>query len=155
MQRLFLTFFYVGLLPKAPGTFGSIAGALVAWVILSFFSSTTLFLLSILLFLVSINIINSYENKTKIHDHSIIVIDEVVGVWLAIVLSGDTNFQLILSLIFFRFFDIKKPSIIGRVDRNTSGGFGVMFDDVLAGIFAGILSSICYYIANKLGFTIF
>ena len=118
MQRLFLTFFGFGLLPKAPGTWGSIAGAVVAYFVLYFLSSTTLFLASILLFLVSISVIDDFEKKVNSHDESFIVIDEVAGVWLAIAISGTTISQLILSLVLFRVLDIKKPSIIGRIDRN-------------------------------------
>lgn len=144
MQKLFLTFFGAGLLPKAPGTWGSVAGAIVAWGILWAFSNTTLFLASILLFLASISVIDNYEAKTGVHDHGSIVIDEVAGVWLAIAISGDGVAQILLSLAFFRILDIKKPSIIGRVDRNVKGGLGVMADDMIAGFFAGLASAICY-----------
>ena len=144
MQKLFLTFFGAGLLPKAPGTWGSVAGAVVACGILWAFSNTTLFLASILLFLASISVIDSYEAKTGVHDHGSIVIDEVAGVWLAIAISGNGVVQILLSLAFFRILDIKKPSIIGRVDRNVKGGLGVMADDMIAGFFAGLASAICY-----------
>ena len=137
MQKLFLTFFGAGLLPKAPGTWGSVAGAIVAWGILWAFSNTTLFLASILLFLASVSVIDSYEAKTGVHDHGSIVIDEVAGVWLAIAISGDSVAQILLSLAFFRILD-------GRVDRNVKGGLGVMADDMIAGFFAGLASAICY-----------
>ena len=135
MQKLFLTFFGAGLLPKAPGTWGSVAGAVIACGILWAFSNTTLFLASILLFLASVSVIDNYEAKTGVHDHGSIVIDEVAGVWLAIAISGDGVAQIL---------DIKKPSIIGRVDRNIKGGLGVMADDMIAGFFAGLASAICY-----------
>ena len=151
MQKLFLTFFGLGLLPKAPGTWGSIAGAVVAYFVLYFLSSTTLFLASILLFLVSISVIDDFEKKVNSHDESFIVIDEVAGVWLAIAISGVTISQLVLSLVLFRVFDIKKPSIIGRIDRNVKGGLGVMGDDMVAGFFAGIISAMIYGVAMKFG----
>ena len=154
MQKLFLTFFGFGLLPNAPGTWGSIAGAVVAYFVLYFLSSTTLFLASILLFLVSISVIDDFEKKINSHDESFIVIDEVAGVWLAIAISGATISQLILSLVLFRVFDIKKPSIIGRIDRNVKGGLGVMGDDMVAGFFAGIISAIIYGAAIKFGITL-
>lgn len=145
MQRLFLTFFGVGLIPFAPGTFGSIAGAIFAWGILQIASATTLFLASILLFLVGVSVVNDYEKRTGTHDLSSIVIDEVAGVWLAIAMCGENLWQLGLSLAFFRLFDIAKPSIIGRVDKQVGGGLGVMGDDMLAGFFAGLASLICYF----------
>ncbi|WP_459814527.1 phosphatidylglycerophosphatase A family protein [Campylobacter concisus] len=154
MQKLFLTFFGFGLLQKAPGTWGSIAGAVVAYFVLYFLSSTTLFLASILLFLVSISVIDDFEKKVNSHDESFIVIDEVAGVWLAIAISGATISQLILSLVLFRVLDIKKPSIIGRIDRNVKGGLGVMGDDMVAGFFAGIISAIIYGAAIKFGITL-
>lgn len=145
MQKLFLTFFYIGLLKPAPGTWGSIAGAIVAFAILHFLGGQTLFLASILLFLASINIINDYEKKIGIHDSSHIVIDEVAGVWLAISISGSTYVSIILSVVFFRLLDITKPSIIGRIDKNVKGGLGVMGDDMAAGAFAGLLSATATY----------
>ena len=151
MQKLFLTFFGFGLLPKAPGTWGSIAGTVVAAAILWAFSPTTLFLASILLFLVSISIIDRYEAQIGIHDSSHIVIDEVAGVWLAVAISGGTISQILLSFAFFRLLDIKKPSVIGRVDKNVKGGLGVMGDDMIAGFFAGLMSAIVYGACLKLG----
>ena len=151
MQKLFLTFFGFGLFPKAPGTWGSVAGAVAAYFVLYFFSATTLLLASILLFLVSISVIDDFEKKINSHDESFIVIDEVAGVWLAIAISGATISQLVLSLVLFRALDIKKPSIIGRIDRNVKGGLGVMGDDMVAGFFAGIISAMIYGIAMKFG----
>ena len=83
MERIFLTFFYVGYLRPAPGTWGSLAGALIAAILLRIYgevAQNTLVLLSVLLFFISISVINSYEKKTGEHDSSFIVIDEVVGV---------------------------------------------------------------------------
>ncbi|ANE35498.1 phosphatidylglycerophosphatase A [Campylobacter iguaniorum] len=144
MQKLFLTFFGVGLLKPAPGTWGSIAGAVIALPILFYIGDQTLFMASILLFLASIKIINDYESKTNEHDQSHIIIDEVAGVWLAMAISGASWTQIILSIAFFRLLDITKPSIIGRIDKNVKGGLGVMGDDMVAGLFAGLLSAISY-----------
>lgn len=150
MQKLFLTFFYTGLSPKAPGTVGSIAGAAAAYEILRFAPVSTLCLASLCLFLFSIKIIDDYESRIGIHDDKSIVIDEVAGVWLAISLSGEHWLGFLLSVVFFRFFDILKPSIIGRIDIGVKGGLGVMGDDMVAGLFAGLLSAICYGITLKL-----
>ena len=150
MRKLFLTFFYTGLLPKAPGTYGTIAGALVALPILFYFPPTTLFLATILLTLIAINEINKEEIQSGIHDASEIVIDEVAGIWLALSMSGATWIQIILSIIFFRLFDIWKPSVIGRIDHDVKGGLGVMGDDLLAGVFAAICSAGTYQILQYL-----
>jgi len=141
MRRFFLTFFYSGLSPYAPGTAGSIVASIIGFGILQYLPLETLFLLTILLALIAIREINVYEKLTKTHDHKSIVIDEVVGVWLAFVLSSGTTAQMVLSFIYFRIFDIWKPSIIGKIDRDVKGGLGVMGDDIIAGIIAGICSA--------------
>jgi len=141
LQKLFLTFFYSGLSPYAPGTAGSILASIVGFVILQFFHTDTLFLLTILITIIAIKEINKYEAKTKSHDDKSIVIDEVVGIWLAFTLSSATLTQMFLSFAFFRLFDIWKPSIIGKIDKDIKGGLGVMGDDIIAGIIAGICSA--------------
>jgi len=141
LQKLFLTFFYSGLSPYAPGTAGSILAGIVGFIILQYFHTDTLFLLTILITLIAIKEINKYEAKTHSHDDKSIVIDEVVGLWLAFILSSNTLTQMLLSFIYFRIFDIWKPSLIGKIDKDIKGGLGVMGDDILAGILAGICSA--------------
>lgn len=161
MQKLFVTFFYSGLLRPAPGTWGSLAGAIVGVGIYYYIGLETLFMASILLFLASISIIDSYEAKSGTHDDSSIVIDEVAGVWLAISIAlsswqqlGATEFgwiSVVLAFVFFRILDITKPSIIGRLDRNLKGGLGVMSDDMVAGLFAGLIAAVCATVWVKFG----
>ena len=161
MQKLFVTFFYSGLLRPAPGTWGSLAGAIVGVGIYYYIGLETLFMASILLFLASISIIDSYEAKSGTHDDSSIVIDEVAGVWLAISIVLSSWQQLVvdkfgwisvvLAFVFFRILDITKPSIIGRLDRNLKGGLGVMSDDMVAGLFAGLIAAVCATVWVKFG----
>lgn len=154
MQKLFLTFFYSGCVKFAPGTCGTLAGVIPAFLVLYFLSVETLFLLSILLFLVGIKVVDDYEKKTLTHDSSHIVIDEVAGLFLSasfIAWASNSIFSLALAFVLFRLFDITKPSIIGRVDKKVKGGLGVMGDDMLAGLFAGLLGAMIYAIAQKFG----
>ena len=161
MQKLFITFFYSGLLRPAPGTWGSLAGVITGVGIYHYIGLETLFMASILLFLASIGVIDSYEAKSNTHDDSSIVIDEVAGVWLAISIALSSWQQLgvaefgwisvILAFIFFRILDITKPSIIGRLDRNLKGGLGVMSDDMVAGLFAGLIAAVCATVWVKFG----
>lgn len=137
-QRLFLTFFYSGLAPKAPGTFGTIAGLIVGVALLFVLPKGTLFTAALALFVVAVMETNKYEAKHEIHDPKEIVIDEVVGIWLVLVMVPFDWISILLGFVFFRLYDITKPSVIGRVDRKMKGGMGVMLDDVLAGFFAGI-----------------
>lgn len=161
MQKLFITFFYSGLLRPAPGTWGSLAGVIAGVGIYHYIGLETLFMASILLFLASIGVIDSYEAKSNTHDDSSIVIDEVAGVWLAISIALSSWQQLemaefgwisvVLAFIFFRILDITKPSIIGRLDRNLKGGLGVMSDDIVAGLFAGLIAAVCATVWVKFG----
>lgn len=144
MNRLFLTFFYTGNSPYAPGTVGSIAAAVLGYFILEYLGIETLILLSILISIIAINEIDKYERITQTHDDKSIVIDEVAGVWLAFAFSYGSLTQLMLCLIYFRIFDIWKPSLIGKIDAKVKGGIGVMGDDLLAGVLAGISSALTW-----------
>lgn len=141
MRRLFLTFFYTGLSPKAPGTMGSLLALFFGVLIIHYISLETLFLAALLLSIIGIKEINTYEANGGEHDDKSIVIDEVVGMWIALALSSGTPLQIALSFLFFRLFDIWKPSLIGKIDAHVKGGLGVMGDDILAGIIAGICSA--------------
>ncbi|WP_348518636.1 phosphatidylglycerophosphatase A [Campylobacter sp. CCS1377] len=152
MIKFYVTFFYSGCVKKAPGTFGTLAALIPAFFILKYLGITTLFLLSFLIFFVSIKIIDEYEKQSGIHDDKHVVIDEVAGVFLALAICGNTLFAFILSFILFRIFDITKPSIIGKIDKKTKGGLGVMLDDMLAGAFAGLLCAIIYGVMMKFDF---
>jgi len=100
MPNAFLTFFYTGLSPKAPGTAGSLLAVILGVGIIRFISMETLVLLSILFTLMAIKQINAYEATSGNHDDGRIVIDEVVGVWIALILSSGTLFQIVLSFVF-------------------------------------------------------
>ncbi len=113
------------------------------------FSANTLFLAAILIGLIAIAQIDKEEEESKIHDSSYIVIDELVGMWLAMAISGLSLAGVILSFIFFRFYDITKPSLIGKIDKEVKGGLGVVADDALAGVLAGLSTLL---VINILGF---
>lgn len=101
------------------------------------FSANTLFLAAVLIGLIAIAQIDKEEEESKIHDSSYIVIDELVGMWLAMAISGLSLASVFLSFIFFRIYDITKPSLIGKIDKEVKGGLGVVADDALAGVLAG------------------
>jgi phosphatidylglycerophosphatase A len=155
MNRFFLTLGYSGLSPKAPGTVGTLVSLPLGMLILVYFDAYTLFLAALLISVVAIKEINKYELKTGTHDDKSIVIDELAGMWFALsvapaisvgfgdMMSFENGFliQSLLSFVFFRYFDITKPSIIGRIDREAPGGVGVMGDDIIAGFAAGVASA--------------
>ncbi len=113
------------------------------------FSANTLFLGAVLIGLIAITQIDKEEEETKRHDSSYIVIDELVGMWLAMAISGLSLVGVVLSFIFFRIYDITKPSLIGTIDKEVKGGLGVVADDALAGVLAGLSVLL---VINILGF---
>ncbi|GAA7599791.1 phosphatidylglycerophosphatase A [Helicobacter pylori] len=137
LRACFLTLFFSGYSKKAPGTIGSLVALLLGLPVL-IFSANTLFLGAIFVGLIAITQIDKEEEETKRHDSSYIVIDELVGMWLAMAISGLSLAGVILSFIFFRIYDITKPSLIGTIDKEVKGGLGVVADDALAGVLAGL-----------------
>ncbi len=148
LRACFLTLFFSGYSKKAPGTIGSLVALLLGLPVL-IFSANTLFLAAILIGLIAIVQIDKEEEESKIHDSSYIVIDELVGMWLAMAISGLSLAGVVLSFIFFRIYDITKPSLIGKIDKEVKGGLGVVADDALAGVLAGLSVLL---IINILGF---
>ncbi|GAA6802657.1 phosphatidylglycerophosphatase A [Helicobacter pylori] len=148
LRACFLTLFFSGYSKKAPGTIGSLVALLLGLPIL-IFSANTLFLAAVLIGLIAIAQIDKEEEESKIHDSSYIVIDELVGMWLAMAISGLSLAGVVLSFIFFRIYDITKPSLIGKIDKEVKGGLGVVADDALAGVLAGLSTLLAI---NILGF---
>lgn len=150
-RKFFLTVGYSGLSKKAPGTVGSFVALVLGMLILNIFDITTLFLLSILITIIAIKEIDIYEKEIKQHDSKEIVIDELVGMWLAMGIAGvtaDGYLIAFLAFIYFRIFDIWKPSFIGTIDKKADGGLGVMGDDILAGLIAGLCTGLTSYLIN-------
>ena len=125
-----------GLVPKAPGTFGTLAAVPLVWFCSTYLSFNFYFLLTVLFSIAGIWICGKTADDMQVHDDSSIVWDEVVGfmiTMLAVPLSWQT---LLAGFILFRLFDIAKPWPISYLDKHVHGGFGIMADDVLAGIFS-------------------
>jgi len=150
LNRLFITFFGTGLAPKAPGTAGSLAALVVGVALLQVVPMQTLFMLTLAITIIGIFEINKYEKATNSHDDKSIVIDEVAGMWIALMFAVSSAktmsyeyaelIAIVGSFAAFRLFDIWKPSTIGVIDRKVKGGLGVMGDDILAGIAGGLLT---------------
>ncbi len=150
MSKLIATFFYVGLLPKAPGTWGSLAALPFAMVLHHLGGFSALLIASFIIFFIgwwaTIQETKGQEN----HDPGEIVIDEIAGQWITLLPASYIFTRhdlpliwpaLVAGFIFFRLFDIFKPWPVSWADRKTTA-FGVMFDDVLAGIMAAIASTL-------------
>jgi phosphatidylglycerophosphatase A len=151
LEYLIATFFGAGFFPKMPGTFASIlaffAPVFFLDKIVSIYIRPLILLFLILIFtLISLKLIPKVEKKEGF-DASIIVIDEIIGVWL-IYLSPFipiTWLSFLLGIGLFRFFDILKPSIIGKINEK-KGAIFVILDDIFAAFFTLILLHFTYFI---------
>ena len=136
----------LGKIPIAPGTFGSI----FAWFVFIFLSHyINMIFLTFAVGIFSVWICEKITKDLVIKDHKSIVIDELVGTWISllpVLFIADDRYERIIyaaiALILFRFFDILKPYPISFFDKEYKNGFGIVLDDVIAGIFSGILSVI-------------
>lgn len=149
LTRAIATVGYVGLLRPAPGTWGSAAAVPLGYAIHVAGGFPLLLIAAIAVFGLGWWAARAEERATGSHDASEIVIDEVVGIWIALLpLSGGLWHAgadpwlfpwpgWVGAFVMFRLFDIWKPGPIGWADR-LPGPFGVMLDDVIAGVFAAI-----------------
>lgn len=141
LNKLITRFFFIGEIPIAPGTWGS----LLAVIFLYYFPFlNNLYVIILLLFLGIIGS-NFEEVNTNIKDNQKIVIDEITGMFVTFVFLPVNLWNLILGFILFRLFDIKKVSLINS-SQNLPQGWGVMADDILAGISANVILRLLFYI---------
>jgi phosphatidylglycerophosphatase A len=158
VSKFWATFFYVGLLRPAPGTWGSAAAVIAAWGIIEWRGYIGLAVLTLIMFVLGWAV-TAMETKGKDdHDPSEIVIDEVVGQWIALLPvavglshSGASFWTLwpgvVTAFLAFRAFDILKPGPVGWADRK-EGPLGVMLDDVIAGVMAALVVMAGAWIAH-------
>jgi phosphatidylglycerophosphatase A len=132
------TGFYSGYLPKAPGTWGSLVGLLL------FFLLHTLNLQIYLAVVAAIFVIGTFaageaEKIMDRKDPGLVVIDEIVGILITMIAIPATPLAMALGFILFRIFDIWKPFPIRLIDQRFHGGLGIMLDDIVAGIFSLVI----------------
>lgn len=145
-----------GLAPKAPGTFGTLV-AMPFWFLLSWLTPEPAIYIAavVLLFIFGCWICGESARLLGLHDAPGIVFDEIVGflitcIPLLYLPAGSAEWLwLIAAFVLFRFFDIIKPWPIRWLDRKVHGGFGIMIDDVLAGIFAALCLFGALHLLNK------
>lgn len=129
--------FGTGLAPFAPGTFGTLAA--VPLYLLCYSWPIELFLaVTVAGFLIGIYWCEFTSKALGVHDHGGIVWDEIVGFFITMIAVPFSAVNLVLGFLLFRLFDILKPWPIKWLDQKVTGGFGIMIDDVLAGVFACI-----------------
>ena len=122
-----------GLAPKAPGTFGTLA-AIPVFLLLSLLSPLSYLFAVLLLSIAGIYICGKTATDVGVHDHGAIVWDEFIGFFITMFMVPLSITTIVVGFLLFRFFDILKPWPISLADKKLEGGFGIMFDDVLAGL---------------------
>ena len=127
-----------GLSPKAPGTAGT-AMTIPLFLLIQDLPLMIYATITLLITILGIWICSYSSTKLGVHDHPAIVIDEVAG-FLITMFAAPSGWQWILAgFILFRFFDALKPWPISWLDKNVNGGFGIMIDDVVAGLVSMLL----------------
>lgn len=141
----FLAFgFGSGLSRLAPGTMGTLVAIPFA-ILLKNLSVPVFWMVLLVLFWLGVWVCDRVSRKLGVHDHGGIVWDEMVGYWLTVAFVPLQWTWLLAGFLLFRFFDIYKPWPIRLLDKNVSGGFGIMIDDILAAIFSLILLAAAQY----------
>tara|TARA_B110000438_G_C15487151_1_gene509839 strand:- start:43 stop:498 length:456 start_codon:yes stop_codon:yes gene_type:complete len=145
LNTMFVSVFGIGFIPFASGTFGSLAGLIIGYA-LNLINYNLFFLIIPMLFILGVIASNTYQKQTGEKDSSVIVIDEVVGQLIAMMFVMDDYILVFISFIIFRLFDIYKPWPASYADKKMTGGFGVMLDDVFAGIYTAIFIFLISYL---------
>ena len=140
--KLFVSIFYIGYIKFAPGTWGSFAALLILYPFIKFtvLSFEALLIIFIILFFISNLFINYFSNFTNSNDSKHIVIDELLGIFIILIFYDfifiyNDFITLILIFFIFRLFDIIKIFPANYIDKNLKNGYGVMMDDIVAGIY--------------------
>ncbi|CZF77327.1 Phosphatidylglycerophosphatase A [Grimontia celer] len=132
--HLLATGFGSGLSPIVPGTMGTLAAVPFYYLLVSF-SPIVLAVAIVLGSFIGVYLCGRTSGDMGVHDHGSIVWDEFVGFWITMLLVPVTDWQVVLAgFIIFRFFDMVKPWPISWLDRKVHGGFGIMLDDIVAGL---------------------
>ena len=145
LVKSIVTFFFIGNAKIAPGSIASVATVLLFYFFAAHLDIFLFILIISAIIILSFVAVSSYTAELFEKDRSEIVIDEVIGQSIALfplLIFVETNppefFMCIISLLFFRFFDIVKPYPINKFDK-MNNTFGVIFDDIIAGIFSAFL----------------
>lgn len=134
-----------GLSPKAPGTMGTLA-AVPLYLLMSSLPLMIYAAMLIVTFAVGVYLCEKTSRDLGVHDHPGIVWDEFVGYWITMFAAPAGWLWVVVGFAWFRLFDVLKPWPINWLDEKVEGGFGIMIDDVLAGIMALICVQLSYWV---------
>ncbi len=132
------TWFGCGLMQPASGTWGTLGGLPLALILLALGGKIALMLGIVFIVVIGLWSVQKFQTMTNTHDNSMIVIDEVAGICVTLLATTLSPLSIVVGFVLFRIFDVLKPWPISYIDKNIEGAWGVMGDDLLAGIFAGI-----------------
>lgn len=138
-----------GLLPRMPGTFGTIA-AVPFYLLLAQLHFAAYVVAVVLLFGLGVYVCDRVARELNQQDPGAIVFDEFVGLWIALFLLPTGWYWLLTGIVLFRIFDILKPWPVGWLDRNLKGGLGIMADDVAAGVYAFACLQLLFFSVGEL-----
>jgi phosphatidylglycerophosphatase A len=133
-----------GLAPKAPGTFGTLA-AIPLYLLIQDLPLVSYVLFLLVTFAIGVYLCHKTAADLGVHDHPGIVWDEFVGYWLTMLAAPPGWIWVVVGFVLFRIFDVIKPWPIKWFDQHVHGGFGIMIDDVLAGLMALALMHLGYW----------
>ncbi len=136
-----------GAAPVAPGTFGTVA-AIPVYLLLVQLPFVGYLFSVILISVIGVYICGRTAEDWGVHDHSAIVWDEIAGFLVTMILAPVSVISVVLGFAYFRLFDIWKPFPISWLDKKVEGGFGIMIDDLLAGVFAALLLQLSLYLLD-------
>jgi phosphatidylglycerophosphatase A len=128
----------VGLLPKAPGTWASLATLPLAWLLDHLAGRASLVIAGVVIALAGVWASQVYVARHRVEDPGEVVVDEIAAQLLVLAAVPLTLLSSVLGFLLFRLFDIVKPWPVSWADRTIKGGFGVMFDDLLAAAYASL-----------------
>ncbi|MBZ4681400.1 phosphatidylglycerophosphatase A [Thermodesulfobacterium sp.] len=139
---------FVGFLPVCPGTLGALTGLIYFWFIKQADLLTQIFLT---LSLSLLGVLSSHlaSKIVRQKDPEFVVIDEIAGMWFSLI-GKLSLFEFILAFVIFRVLDIRKPFFIGSLE-SFSGGWGIMLDDLLAGILTNAIVTLLVYVVKFSG----
>ena len=157
---IFTTFFGAGCLTPGPGTWGSFAAWLAFLILEPLGGRGLMWILTILCFIVGVIAIPKCEAVLRKMDHGSIVIDEVVAVWLVLLLCPTGLFWQLAGVLVFRFFDIVKLPPAAGLDNGPQSGWTVMIDDVFAALYTllvvnGVAWLLVYFLNAELMWKVF
>ncbi|GAB3110287.1 phosphatidylglycerophosphatase A [Aestuariicella hydrocarbonica] len=133
-----------GLSPKAPGTAGTVV-AIPLYLLLSQLPLAGYLLVVLATFALGVYLCDKTSRDLGVHDHPGIVWDEFVGYWITMIAAPAGWVWVVIGFLWFRLFDVLKPWPIRWLDEHVHGGFGIMIDDVLAGVMALVCVQLCYW----------